>query len=57
VRDTSDADLLAFIKRGRPVADPANTTGVPMPAKGGNQSLSNEELLEIIAYLRANHQN
>ena len=54
--DTSDEDLLAFIKRGRPVDDPANTTGVPMPARGGNQSLNDEELLDIIAYLRSHHQ-
>ena len=34
IADSSDAELLAFVKVGRPPGDPANTTGVDMPAKG-----------------------
>lgn len=49
---TSDADLVAFIKVGRSVSDPANTTGLDMPAKGGNPSLSDGDLADIVAYLR-----
>lgn len=52
VRGQSDDDLLAFIKRGRDPSDPKNTTGVGMPAKGGNPALSEDDLLDIIAYLR-----
>lgn len=52
----SDEELLAFIKRGRPIGDPLNTTGVDMPPKGGNPALSDEQLLDIIAFIRSIHQ-
>lgn len=52
VHGLSDADLLTFIKTGRPIWDPANTTGIDMPPKGGNPALTDEQLLAIIAYLR-----
>ena len=48
----SDSDLVAFIKVGRPVSDPLNTTGVEMPARGGNASLTDQDLFDIVAYLR-----
>jgi disulfide bond formation protein DsbB len=48
----SDAELLAFIKTGRPIGDPLNTTGVDMPPKGGNPALTDEQLLDIIAHIR-----
>ncbi len=53
VGNASDEDLLGFIKAGRPADDPANTSGVPMPPKGGNQSLTDEQLLDIITYLHS----
>lgn len=49
---SSDAELLEFIKVGRSVSDPANTTNVDMPPKGGNPALSDEDLADIIAYMR-----
>jgi disulfide bond formation protein DsbB len=48
----SDADLVAFILKGRPAGDPANTTKVDMPAKGGNPALTEDDLYDIVAYLR-----
>lgn len=48
----SDAELVAFIKKGRDPSDPANTTGVAMPPKGGNPSLSDSDLEAIVAYIR-----
>lgn len=48
----SDDELMAFIKTGRPVDDPLNTTGVLMPPKGGNPAMKDEELLNIIAFIR-----
>lgn len=53
IANISDAELLDFIKTGRPVSDPANTTGVDMPAKGGSLTLTDEQLLDIIAYIRS----
>lgn len=52
VHSQSDAELLAFVKVGRPSGDPANDTGVDMPPKGGNPALSDEDILDIIAYIR-----
>jgi len=48
----SDAELVAFVTKGRPPSDPANTTGVDMPAKGGNPALAEKDLYDIVAYLR-----
>lgn len=47
-----DDKLLAFIKRGRDPSDPLNTTKVGMPPKGGNPALSDDDLLDIITYVR-----
>lgn len=56
VSSQSDEQLLAFIKTGRPTSDPANTTGVDMPPKGGNPAITDEQLVDIIAYIRSLHQ-
>jgi disulfide bond formation protein DsbB len=48
----SDDDLLAFLKVGRSPSDPKNTTGIQMPPKGGNPALSEDDMLDIISYLR-----
>jgi disulfide bond formation protein DsbB len=55
VTGLSDEDLLAFINAGRLPDDPLNTTGVAMPPKGGNPSLTDEQLRDIIAYIRSIH--
>ncbi len=52
IRDNNDDALLAFVKTGRPIGDPANTTGVDMPPKGGNPALTDDQILDIIAYIR-----
>ncbi|MDK1019576.1 MAG: cytochrome c [Actinomycetota bacterium] len=53
VTSLSEADLAAFIAVGRPAGDPANTTGVDMPLRGGNPALSDQDLLDVAAYLQA----
>jgi len=52
VKDKTDAELVAFIKTGRPVSDPLNTTGVEMPPKGGNSALTDQDLADVVAYMR-----
>lgn len=47
----SDDGLADFILVGRASDDPANTTGVDMPAKGG-QDLSEQEVVDVVAYVR-----
>jgi disulfide bond formation protein DsbB len=52
VRNLSDQALIEFIKQGRPVADPANTTKVEMPPRGDNPALSDQDLADVVAYIR-----
>lgn len=52
IQSLDDDGLLAFIQQGRAPTDPKNTTGIQMPPKGGNPALSEDDLLDIIAYLR-----
>jgi mono/diheme cytochrome c family protein len=51
-QDLTDDEFVEFIKTGRSISDPENTTGVDMPPKGGNPAFSDEDLVNIVAYLR-----
>lgn len=51
----TDEELIAFVKAGRPIWDAENTTGVDMPPKGGNPALTEEQLLDIVQYIRSIH--
>ena len=53
IENNSDADLIAFVKQGRSATDPDNTTGVDMPAMGGNNALTEQDLADVIAYARS----
>ena len=53
VRDNTDAELLEYVKVGRAVDDPLNTTGIAMPPKGGNPALTDDQITAIIAYIRS----
>jgi len=52
VKDETDEELLKYVNEGRAVDDPRNTTGIPMPPKGGNPALTDQQIVHIIAYLR-----
>ncbi len=52
VESQTDSQLVDFIKVGRMPFDPANTTGIQMPPKGGNPLLKDEDLMNIVAYIR-----
>ena len=56
VRDNDDDTLLTLLKEGRPSGHELNTTGVDMPPKGGNPSLSEDDLMTVVAYLRSINQ-
>jgi disulfide bond formation protein DsbB len=53
VKSHSDEQLIDFVKKGRPASDPANTTGIDMPPKGGNPVLNDENLNDIITFVRS----
>jgi len=52
IQAQSNADLIVFLSVGRSTTDPDNTTGVDMPAKGGNSALTEKDLADIVDYLR-----
>jgi len=52
INTRSDEELLQFVIEGRAIWDPLNTTGVAMPARGGNPGLTDSDILSIIAYIR-----
>ncbi len=53
VESLSDAELVAFLAAGRPAAHPLNERRVAMPPRGGNPSLSDDNLGFIADYLRS----
>jgi disulfide bond formation protein DsbB len=55
VAEKTDEGLLDFVKQGRLPTDPLNTTGVAMPPKGGNPALTDQQLLDVISYIRQLH--
>ena len=50
---TSEGDLVDFLKTGRSASDPENTTGIDMPVKGGNPALDDNDLLDLVAYMKS----
>jgi disulfide bond formation protein DsbB len=52
VQSLDDEALLKFVQTGRAPSDPKNTTGIQMPPKGGNPALSEDDILDVISYLR-----
>lgn len=52
VKGMTDDQFLAFLKVGRPASDPLNTTKVDMPPKGGNPALTDQDLYDVIAFIR-----
>ncbi len=53
VQSKSDGELVEFIKNGRALDDPLNTTGVPMPPNGANPALSDADILAIVKFIRS----
>lgn len=53
IQSMSEQELATFIKVGRDRDDPENMTGVDMPPKGGNPSLTEQDLNDVSAYLKS----
>lgn len=52
IRDHTDDELIEFIKEGRSKDAPDNETGIAMPPYGGNPRLTDDDLADIVLFLR-----
>ena len=52
IGERTDAELIEYIKVGREMNDPLNTTGIAMPPYGANPMLTDQDLANVVAYLR-----
>jgi mono/diheme cytochrome c family protein len=48
-----DDEMLAFLIEGRAADHPENTTGIAMMPRGGNSLLTDDDLRDVIAYMRS----
>lgn len=53
----TDSQVVRFLQRGRTAEDPASLMQRAMPARGGNPNLTDQDLADITAYLRALQHN
>lgn len=53
VSGKSDEELLAFIKKGRQPGDRESVMNLSMPAKGGNPALKDNQIQDVIVYIRS----
>jgi disulfide bond formation protein DsbB len=53
IKERSDEELVEFIKQGRALDDPLNTTGIAMPPKGLNPALSDDDIMAIVKFIRS----
>ena len=53
IAESDDATLLEFMRVGRAADHPLNTTGVAMPPKGGNPTLTQDNLSDLVTYMRS----
>ena len=52
IQGIADDELVAFIKEGRANDAPDNESGIAMPPYGGNTNLTDDDLSDIVAFLR-----
>ena len=52
IQDHTDDELIEFIKEGRSKDDPDSETGIAMPPYGGNPRLTDDDLADIVLFLR-----
>jgi mono/diheme cytochrome c family protein len=52
IAQRSDDELVQFLLKGRDLSDPLNTTKILMPPKGGNPVLNEDDLYDVVEFLR-----
>ncbi len=55
VKNSTDDELVAFIKKGRKIDDPMSAGEAEMPPYGGDPSLTDEQLHDVVKYIRTLH--
>ncbi len=53
IQTRDDRQLLDYVKVGRTIDDPLNTTGMAMPARGGNPLLTDQDIIDVIAFVKS----
>ncbi|MEJ2084961.1 MAG: cytochrome c [Acidobacteriota bacterium] len=53
IQSKSDDEMVQFLIEGRPADHPLNKKGIAMPPRGGNPSLTDEDLAAIVGYVRS----
>ena len=53
IQNHTDDELVEFTKEGRASDAPDNESGIAMPPFGGNTRLTDEDLSDIVAFLRS----
>lgn len=53
IGERTDAEMIAFLVEGRKADHPDNITGVDMPPRGGNDAFTDQDLGDIVAYVRS----
>ena len=52
INSLTDQEMFDFLLEGRPSDHPENTTGIAMLPRGGNPNLTDDDLFDLIAYMR-----
>jgi cytochrome c oxidase subunit 3 len=52
VRNHGDKELEHFVMKGRPASSPESVLHLDMPAMGGNPMLKENDIVDVVAYLR-----
>jgi mono/diheme cytochrome c family protein len=52
IQARTDQEMLEFIIEGRPSDHPDNTTGIAMMPRAGNPNLTDDQILDLVAYMR-----
>lgn len=52
IADNTDTELVIFLRSGRDSSEPDNVSGVLMPPNGGIPNATDQDLFDIVAYLR-----
>lgn len=53
MKQQTDQGLVQLVKEGRGPTRPDNVNGLPMLPRGGNKNLSDQDLVDVVLYLRS----